>query len=374
MNELGNSGSSLWLVLHLSPKKRGSMEEQLLAVAQRLHADGVRLTCVFAAPPAPFLVEAFDKLDVDVRTLDFSQPFEAARRLHGWLRGGELVHFHFVRAYSPLVAAARLAGATVLVNDHVTLTRASESPAREALKRARSLALNRLCALRVAVSKIVADSVRDVEYAEHVTVLENGINVARYAHADGSELKKALGGRPVVACVSRLSSEKGVESAIRMMPLLGRDAVLLLVGDGPEGARFRTLSAELGADVRFLGVRNDVEAILAASDVVIVPSHWEEAFGLAVVEGMAAGKPVVVSRSGAMPSLVGDTGLVVPKKDPEALARAVGKLLDEPLLSARLGRAAQARARERYGMDRYVAEVCALYRSFRPSLFVERAA
>src|SRR5207253_4318491 len=120
--------------------------------------------------------------------------------------------------------------------------------------------------------------------------------------------------------------------------------VLLLVGDGADEKRFRALAKEQGGDVRFLGVRDDVERILASSDVVIVPSHWEEAFGLAVVEGMAAGKPVVVSRSGAMPQILGDTGLVVPKRDPAALADAVGRLLDDPLLRARLGRAAQARA------------------------------
>jgi glycosyltransferase involved in cell wall biosynthesis len=334
------------------------------------------MTCVFAADPAPFLARALDALGVEVRRLDFSRPLAAAARLYGWLDGSELVHFHFVRAYSPLVAAARLAGATVLVNDHVTLTRASQSPAREALKRARSAALNPLCDLRVAVSGVVAESIRSVEYAEHVSVLENGINVARYAEADGAGVRRelGLGDRPVIACVSRLSSEKGVESALRMMPLLGRDAALLLVGDGGEEARFRALAKELGGDVRFLGVRDDVERVLAAADVVIVPSHWEEAFGLAVVEGMAAGKPVVVSRSGAMPEIVGPAGVVVPKKDPAALADAVGQLLDDPLRRARLGRAAQARARERYGMERYVRELSALYGRFLPSLSVGRAA
>jgi glycosyltransferase involved in cell wall biosynthesis len=378
----GKTSSAVWLVLHLSPRKRGSMEEQLLAVAQRLHASGVSLTCVFASAPAPWLTAELTANGVDIRTLDFSHPFDSARRLYGWLSDAkpQLVHFHFVRAYSPLVAAAKLTGATVLVNDHVTLTRASESPAREALKRVRSAALNPLCDLRVAVSRIVKDSVVDVEHVppSHVVVLENGIDVERFLRADGLEARRDLGlvTRPILACVSRLSSEKGVESAIRMMPLVERGAVLLLVGDGAEAPRFRALAEELrlGDAVRFLGVRDDVERILAAADVVVVPSHWEEAFGLAVVEGMAAGRPVVVSRSGAMPELVGDTGLVVPKKDPAALAAAVSRLLDDPMLRARLGRAAQVRARERYGMVRYVDEVTALYRRMCPSLFQELAA
>jgi glycosyltransferase involved in cell wall biosynthesis len=107
---------------------------------------------------------------------------------------------------------------------------------------------------------------------------------------------------------------------------------------------------------------------------VVVPSHWEEAFGLAVVEGMAAGKPVVVSRSGAMPGLVGDTGVVVPKRDPEALAGAIGALLDDPMRCARLGRAARARAQERYTMDRWLTQLLGVYERILPSLATKQAA
>ncbi len=353
-----------------------------MAIAQHLHADGVALTCVFASPPADWLSRALAEAGAEVRALDFARPLPSARLLFGWLLEARprLVHFHFVRAYSPLVAAARLSGATVVVNDHVTLTRASESRAREAAKRVRSAALNPLCDLRVAVSQVVADSVIEIErvHAGQVMVIENGIELSRFAGVDGGRLRRelALETRPIVACVSRLTAEKGVESAIRMMPMVGRGAALLLVGDGPERERLRALAEQLqlGDAVRFLGVRNDVERVLAAADVVVVPSHWEEAFGLAVVEGMAAGRPVVVSRSGAMPSLVGEAGLVVPKRDPAALAGAVTRLLDDPLLRARLGRAAAAQARARFGMARFVAEVCGLYRRVCPSIFGELAA
>jgi glycosyltransferase involved in cell wall biosynthesis len=78
-------------------------------------------------------------------------------------------------------------------------------------------------------------------------------------------------------------------------------------------------------------------------------------------------RPVVVSASGAMPGIVERTGLVVPKRDPGALAGAVTRLLDDPLLGARLGRAARVRARERYGLERYVDRVVALYDSLVPA-------
>jgi glycosyltransferase involved in cell wall biosynthesis len=366
---LGKASSAVWLVLHLQPKKRGSLEEQLLALARRLHSDGTRLTCVFTRAPLPWLHEAFVEAGMEVRVLDLARPLAAALTLGRWLRAARprLVHFHFLRAYSPLVAAARASGARVVVHDHVTLTRATDSVAREAVKRVRSAALNPLCDRRVAVSQFVAASVIDVERVarDHVEVIENGIHLERFAGADGRRVRAELdvGARPLIVCVSRLDPVKGVDTAIRALPLVGRGALLAVVGDGPRRDEYQALARALGigGDVRFLGLRDDVEEILAAGDVAVVPSHWEEAFGLAVAEGMAAGRPVIVSASGAMPSLVGDTGLVVPKRDPAALAGAITRLVDDPLLAARLGRAAAARA-SRFAMGRFVESLVDLYR------------
>jgi glycosyltransferase involved in cell wall biosynthesis len=362
----------IWLVLHLRPRKKGSLEQQLLALADGLACRGLSLTLVFSEPPKPWLMHELDLRGVKVRTLPFSRPYTAAMELLALLREARptLVHFHFLRATSPLVAAARLAGARVVLHDHITPVRAHASRLYEVMKKARDLMWNPLVDLRVAVSDVVADSVTDVEHVDRrrVVTVENGIDTERFEQADGAGIKTELDcvGKPLLVCVSRLKAEKGVESAVRALPLVGRDAVLALVGEGPEEVPLRELAAELRITdrVRFLGVRDDVDRILAASDVVVVPSHWEEAFGLAVVEGMAAGKPVVVSQSGAMPEIVGATGVVVPKKDPPALAAAITRLLDDPLLCTRLGRIARARARGRYGMRRWVEDMVAVYEPF----------
>jgi glycogen(starch) synthase len=365
-----NRPGGIWLVLALQAKKRGSMEEQLLALSEALGRRGVPVTMVFPEAPKRWLAQALAARRVSVRLLPFRKEMSAALELLRQLRAARpvIVHFHFLSATSPMIAAARLAGARVLVHDHITLTRATRSRTYEALKLARDAVWTRpLVDLRVAVSRVVAESVADIGHVDpgRIVVVENGIDTARFDFADGSGIKSELGcvGKPLLVCVSRLNREKGVETAVRALPIIGRDAVLAFVGDGALETRLRELAAELGVTdrVRFLGVRDDVERLLAASDVVVVPSHWEEAFGLAVVEGMAAGKPVVVSKSGAMPELVRDTGLVVPKKDPGALAGAVTRLLDDPLLCARLGRAARARAQARYGMRRYVDDMVAVY-------------
>jgi glycosyltransferase involved in cell wall biosynthesis len=359
-------------VLHLNAKKRGSQEQQLLALAERMRARGTPLTYVFARPPVTWLTEALSAQGVELRVLDYAQPWRSAARLWRALSNEgrarpALVHFHYVRASSPLIAAARLAGARVIVNDHVTLTRARDELWYETLKRARNTMANPLVDLRLCVSGFVAESVARIEHVDpaRICVVENGIDLDRFAHASPAGVREELGaeGRPLVVCVSRLSVEKGVETLIRALPLVGRDVVLALVGDGPMEARWRALAGELGiADrVRFLGLRDDVERLVAACDVAVVPSQWDEAFGQAVTEGMAAGKPVVVTRSGAMPEILGDTGLVVPKRDSAGLARAIGALLDDPQTRARLGKAAQARAREHFGLDRWVDRMVAVY-------------
>jgi glycosyltransferase involved in cell wall biosynthesis len=371
----GKSGSSIWLVLHLSPRKRGSLEEQVLALAKRLGAGGARLTCVFARRPAPWLAAALAAAEVEVRWLDFARPWSAARQLWRWLREArpQLVHFHFVRAHSPLIVAARMSGAQVLVNDHLAPVRGPRSPLKMLFKWGRARLIGHLMVARVAVSKEVAARVVEVEHADpsRVAVIENGIALERFSGGASLRAELGLGTRKVVACVARLSEEKGVETALRMMPLLHEDVILLLCGDGPDAAKCRTLAERLGVAgrVRFLGLRDDVERVLAAADVVVVPTHGEEAFGLAAAEAMAAGRPVVVSRSGAMPALVGNGGLVVEKRDAAGLAAAVTRILDDDDLRQRLGRAARERAHQRFGMDRWLDEVCRLYARACPSLF-----
>ena len=111
---------------------------------------------------------------------------------------------------------------------------------------------------------------------------------------------------------------------LEALPLLG-DAVVAVAGDGP-------LAAELQArapQVRWLGRREDVADLLAAADVVVLPSRWE-ARSLTAQEVLRAGRPLVATAVGAVPALVADGAELVPPGDPVALGRAVRHLLDHP--------------------------------------------
>ena len=201
----------VWLVLHLDAKKRGSMEQQLIALARRLREERIPTTMVFARPPARFPADALRESGVTLRHLDFASPLRAARQLWSWMRRERprIAHFHFIDPYSLLVAAARLCGARVLVHDHLCLSQGG--PVREAGKRLRALFLNGLVHERVAVSGFVARTVRAVHRvaAGRVCVVENGVDASRFERADGCRVREELrlGAAPLVACVSRLADE-----------------------------------------------------------------------------------------------------------------------------------------------------------------------
>jgi glycosyltransferase involved in cell wall biosynthesis len=168
-----------------------------------------------------------------------------------------------------------------------------------------------------------------------------------------AEAAAALGeiaeiGRPVVLAVGRLAPQKGLDvliaAAARWRHRIPRP-VTVIVGDGPLAGPLRAQAARLAdGDVRLLGARDDVPALLAAADVVVVPSRWD-ARALIVQEAMQAGKPIVATRVGGIPELTGEDGAVlVSPGDPVELAAAVAAVLDDPAMAARLGRTARARA------------------------------
>ena len=158
-------------------------------------------------------------------------------------------------------------------------------------------------------------------------------------------------GTAVVLTVSRLAPQKDLPTLVRAAgrlvrgdgaPPLPGPWAWLVVGDGdPRVERaLRDQVREVGAPVRLLGARHDVPALLARADVFVLTSTWE-ARALAVQEAMAAGLPVVATRTGGLPDLLEGVGTLVPVGDDAALAAAVGDLLADPARRAAAGRAAR---------------------------------
>ena len=173
------------------------------------------------------------------------------------------------------------------------------------------------------------------------------------------------GGRgdgPLVAFVGRLIDWKGVDDLLTAVALVAQTlpgVTLVVAGSGPLREQLETRATETGiADrVHFAGWldRAEVTALQAAADVVSVPSRTaadgsREAQGLSVVESMALGRPVVASDVGGIPDAITDEhdGLLVPERNPPAIARAILRLHADPAFAAALGAAAQETARARY--------------------------
>lgn len=176
---------------------------------------------------------------------------------------------------------------------------------------------------------------------------------------------------PVVLCLGRLADEKGFDVALHAFASISRrrpDARLVIAGDGPARAALERQAAQLGLEraVRFVGwVEPDgVAELLNASTLIVVPSRWEEPFGLVALEAALMGRAVVATRVGGLPEVVVDqrTGILVGKDNSEALAEAMIYLLTHPDVNVTMGNAGLRRAREMFAWPRFVDAHDVLYR------------
>ncbi len=210
--------------------------------------------------------------------------------------------------------------------------------------------------------------------ASKVVTIHNGIDLEafRAPHvASRSELSLRDGGC-VIGTVTRLDEpKKGLTVLLHALAALARRDGLppwqcVLVGEGPARDRLEALAAELGLKGRivFAGMRRDVARVLPAVDLFVCPSLYE-GFGIAIVEAMAAGRPVVASRVGGIPELVVDreTGLLVPPGDAAALAEALAALLTSPDRARQMGQRGRERAGKMFSIQTAVERHQQLYDS-----------
>jgi glycosyltransferase involved in cell wall biosynthesis len=175
---------------------------------------------------------------------------------------------------------------------------------------------------------------------------------------------------PLVLTVARLAPQKGlgtlIEAAARWRD---RDPAPLLViaGEGPLQAGLARRAEAASVRARFLGRRDDIPALLAAADVVVLPSLWEGQ-PLIVQETLRAGRPLVASRAGGIPDLTGeDAALLVPPGDPGALSAAAASVLDDPVLAKKLSEAALQRSRSLPSEQDALDAAMAAYRRVAPA-------
>jgi glycosyltransferase involved in cell wall biosynthesis len=170
---------------------------------------------------------------------------------------------------------------------------------------------------------------------------------------------------PVVLAVGRLATQKGFGVLLRAAARwrdLRPVPLLMIVGEGPLAAELKDQAAALGVTADFAGQRTDIQALLAAADVFVLPSMWEGQ-ALILQEAIRAGAPIVATRAGGTPAITGeDAAVLIPAGDPAPLADAVRRVLTDPALAGRLRKAALDRAGQLPGPDAAVSAALAEYR------------
>ena len=283
----------------------------------------------------------------------------------------DLLHAHLFRAELLGTRAAEAAGTPVVVaTAHSSRVRSPEDIAALA---AVTPSINRLIVPSAAIAAKVRAEGRG---AAEITVVPNGVDLDRFSpHRSGLDmaaLRDALGIPPdafLIGVVARLEPEKGHRYLVEALPAIIEavpNAWLLLVGEGSQADALRAQAGSLPLAARqrvvIAGFQTDVEAVTQALDLAVMPSLLE-AQGLAVLEAMAARRPVVASAVGGIPETIRDgiDGLLVPPADPAALAAAIIRLTLDPHLRDRIAASGRRRVEDRFSAAESVRQVEAIY-------------
>jgi glycosyltransferase involved in cell wall biosynthesis len=298
-----------------------------------------------------------------------------AVRLAARRRGADLVHANSIRAGLAVGLARPRAATVVHVRDCMPPARLSAATMRLIASTATTVVAN---------SEYTGDSVRRLAPKARVEVVHNPVDLQRWnprrvdrVHAR-ARLREVGPRSLLLGVVAQLTPWKGQDTAIEALSLLckqGVDAHLLLIGSAKfvagstrfdnrayvEGLKARVRELRLQHRVSWLGERDDVVELMAALDVLLLPSH-EEPFGRAVIEAMAMEVPVVATDVGGPPEILTDgrEGYLATPRRPAAWAKAI-RLAGDPATSREMGRAGRRRVEEAFSLDRHVEAMVAVY-------------
>jgi glycosyltransferase involved in cell wall biosynthesis len=336
----------------------GGSERHLLTLLPALASQGIDPFFIGLDDPAWDASDFYDALDVPAIRIPSPRDVDPLllARLTRAVRA-DVIHTHLVHADAYGAVAARLRGEKLVSTKH------NDDPFRSGpfryVERALGRAADRVIAITESLRRFTIDQVGLPP--EKVETIHYGMD----------ELPAAWGENPpddvphdarILLAVARLTSQKGIDVAIRALPMLPDDTVLVVLGEGPERVELERLANDVGVEGRvFLcGRVPDVAAWLRRATVLVHPARWE-GFGLGVLEAMLAGLPVVASRVSSLPELVvdGETGFLVRPDDASALVVGVARALEQPAL----GEAGRTRAHHEFSVTRMAERTARLYRS-----------
>jgi glycosyltransferase involved in cell wall biosynthesis len=329
----------------------GGSERHLLALLPALRAHGLDVVFVGLDDPAWDPRPFYDSLDVETVRLPAPRDLDPvlAARLRRELRGlrADVVHTHLVHADLYGALAARRAA--------LVSTKHNDDPFRAGPFRYVERGLTRRAGRVIAISESLRRfNIERVGLpAEKIDVVHYGLDAPPVAWSANPESDVPADARVLLA-ICRLVPQKGLDVAVAALARVRErhpQAALVVLGAGPERIA--------GEGVHVLGRVGDVGAWLERAELLVHPVRWE-GFGIAVLEAMLAGVPVVASAVSSIPELVvdGETGYLVPPDDPDALADALIRVLDDP---GALGEAGRRRAHAEFSVERMARRTLDVY-------------
>jgi glycosyltransferase involved in cell wall biosynthesis len=362
---LGGSGDNRLLrVLHIDPERNwGGGEAQVFGLLRHLAARGHR-NDLFAHPHG-LLFQRGTGLKITTHPMvmrnDLDLRCVAALRRAIREVGYDIVHFHTKRAHSLALWLQR--GGT---RPRYVVTRRMDYP--EARSWYTHFLYNRRVDGVVAISQAIRDVlIRSGVEKEKIRVICSGIDPAAFARVKTAIARPA--GATMVGCLAGLEERKGhryLFEAAAMLKAEGLNIQYKIGGAGPLRAQLEEESVRLGlaGHVHFLGFVSDTAEFFAGIDVLAMPSLYE-GLGVAVLEAMAAGKPVIATRVGGLVESVVDdvTGILVPPRDPAALAAAIAKFARSHTLGLSMGQQGRERVRQEYSLEKMALQNESYYRA-----------
>jgi glycosyltransferase involved in cell wall biosynthesis len=366
----------------VEPLRIGGTESFAREVSRQLGAAGWESVLCFAGPALGNVRRFLELPNVTLESLPAPEHITRAG-LAGLARllrrhRPEILHLHYVGFVTPYPWVARLVGTRrVYFTDHASRP-AGHVPRRAA---AAKRMLTRLINWPLTAVTTPTEYGRrclaalDVLPMGRVQIVPNAVDLARVPKdgdvaAEFRRRHRIPADRALVVQVSWLIPEKGIDDLLEAARLVvdRRPSVhFAVVGDGAHRERYLQRTRELGLEchVTFTGLLQDplAEGAYAAADVVCQVSRWEEIFGWTITEAMASARPVVATRVGGIPEVVadGETGLLVPPRNPQAVADAITRLLDDRDTRAVLGQAGRVRVERHFELGAAVSQILGLY-------------
>jgi glycosyltransferase involved in cell wall biosynthesis len=363
-----NKETSPLRVLHIVGQSRyGGAARIILPLGQIAQAEGWHVDILTTDPVFKEAVRQYGlglvNLDVIRREIRPLWDMGGLFRLHRFLREQpyHIVHTHTSKAGFVGRLAARLAGVPVIVHTAHGFAFHEGSPvATRRIYSALERVASRWCDRIISVSEFHRTWAIELGMCtpRKIVAIPNGVAEApRNRDVRVHELRRQLGaadGELVILSMARLAEDKGLEyliEAATLLPQTERRIHVIIAGDGPDRGRLEQLAGSLGImdRVKFLGFRRDVGDLLAASDLVVLPS-LREGLSIALLEAMAAAKPIIATSIGSQREVTShaDMARLVPPADAQALSEAIQRLAGDQALMDHLGTNARAVYESRY--------------------------